>query len=162
IQAPNVVIKNSKVNCHIWLDTDLTGSSDWSLTVEDSEVDGGAVDLPAIGTANFTVIRTNIHGGHNGLQCDVPMRYCVLKDSWIHGQYQHPDVDTHLGGFLSNGGINISLIHNSIFCDARVNNVGGGCTGDINFIPNFAAINGALIQHNLLGANIDSSFCTYG
>src|SRR5262249_20057271 len=84
IQAPNVVIKNSKVNCHIWLDTDLTGSSDWSLTVEDSEVDGGAVDLPAIGTANFTVIRTNIHGGHNGLQCDVPMRYCVLKDSWIH------------------------------------------------------------------------------
>src|SRR4029077_16857910 len=52
--------------------------------------------------------------------------------------------------------------HNSVFCDAPVNNVGGGCTGDINLIPNFAAINGATIDRNLLGANKDSSFCTYG
>lgn len=161
IQAANVVIKNSKVNCHIWLDMDLPGSSGWSLTVEDSEVDAGAVNLPAIGTANLTVIRSNIRGGLNGLQCDVPMQFCVLKDSWIHGQYQYPNVDTHLGGFLSNGGTNISLVHNSVFCDAEVNNVGGGCTGDINFIPNFAAITGALIQHNLLGANLGSSYCTY-
>ncbi|HSX16139.1 MAG TPA: hypothetical protein VLF40_05080 [Candidatus Saccharimonadales bacterium] len=40
--------------------------------------------------------------------------------------------------------------------------VGGGCTGDLNLIPNFASINGALIEHNLFGASQDGSYCTYG
>ena len=162
IRAANVTIRNSKINCNVVLDGDTAGSSGWSLTIEDSEVDAGAKDLPAIGTANVTVLRSNIHGGHNGLQCDEKTVFCVLQDSWIHGQYQPQGVDSHLGGFLSDGGKNISLIHNLIVCDAKVNNVGGGCTGDINFIPNFSAISGALIQDNLLGANVDSSFCTYG
>jgi len=43
-----------------------------------------------------------------------------------------------------------------------VNSTGGGCTGDINLIPHFGPLHGALIQGNLLGANIGSSFCTYG
>ena len=56
----------------------------------------------------------------------------------------------------------MTLRHNYVVCDQPVNSVGDGCTGDVNLIPNFAAINGALIEHNLLGANIGSSFCTYG
>src|SRR5262249_45924129 len=79
-----------------------------------------------------------------------------------HGQYQPQNVDSHLGGFLSDGGKNISLIHNFIVCDPPANNVGGGCTGDINFIPNFAALPRALVQDKLRGANVGSSFCTYG
>lgn len=162
VRAASVVIKNSKVNCNITLDGDLSGSSGWSLTVQDSEVNGGPVDLPAIGSANVTVLRSNVYGGHNGVQCDEKTVSCLIQDSWIHGQYQPQNYDSHLGGFLSDGGQNITIKHNFIVCDAAVNNVGGGCTGDINLIPNFAAINGALIEHNLLGANIDSSFCTYG
>jgi hypothetical protein len=34
--------------------------------------------------------------------------------------------------------------------------------GDINLIPHFGPLHGALIQGNYLGANIGSSFCTYG
>jgi hypothetical protein len=37
-----------------------------------------------------------------------------------------------------------------------------GCTGDINLIPNFAVVSGVLIQHNLLGANLGSAYCTFG
>jgi hypothetical protein len=162
IEAANVTIKNSKVNSGILLDADLPGGINWSLTVQDSEVDAGASLQSAISDANVTLIRANVHGGINGLECDPPMSQCTIRDSWIHGQSYIPQVDTHLGGFLSDGGQNITIVHNSIVCDTPVNDVGGGCTGDINFIPNFAAINGALVQHNLLVANINASYCTYG
>jgi hypothetical protein len=162
IQASNITIRNSKVIGGIWLDGDLPGSSSWSVTIEDTEVDGGPNDLPSIGNANVNVIRANIYGGHNGVQCDETSVFCTVRDSWIHDQYQPPDRDSHLGGFLSNGGQNIVLRHNFIVCDAPVNKLGGGCTGNINLIPNFKAIDGAVIEHNLLGANLDSSYCTYG
>ena len=104
-----------------------------------------------------------MHGGHNGAQCDGPDNYyCTIVDSYIHGQYQPPTGDSHLGGFLSDGGTNITLTHNYIVCDAAVNADLGGCTGDINLIPNFMAISGATISNNYLGANRDASFCTYG
>lgn len=162
IRAANVTVRNSKVIGGIWLDGDVPGSSSWSITIEDTEVDGGPNDLPSIGSANVNVVRANVHGGHNGVQCDETSVSCTVRDSWIHGQYQPPDRDSHLGGFLSNGGQNIILRHNFIVCDAPVNKLGGGCTGNINLIPNFKAINGALIEGNLLGANPDSSYCTYG
>ncbi len=34
--------------------------------------------------------------------------------------------------------------------------------GNVNFIPNFAPISGALVQNNFLGANMGSAYCTYG
>ncbi len=63
IRAANVTIKNSKINGTVILDTDLPGSSAWSFTLQDSEVDGGQVQLAAVGWGNLTVIRSNIHGG---------------------------------------------------------------------------------------------------
>jgi hypothetical protein len=38
----------------------------------------------------------------------------------------------------------------------------GGCTGDINLIPNFGTAHDVTIDSNLLGANMSSAFCTYG
>ncbi|HTH72203.1 MAG TPA: hypothetical protein VL737_02460, partial [Candidatus Pristimantibacillus sp.] len=90
------------------------------------------------------------------------MNYCTIRDTYIHGQTFVQGIDTHLGGFLSDGGTNLTIVHNTIVCDTPVNNVGGGCTGDLNLIPNFASINGALIEHNLFGASPDGSYCTYG
>jgi hypothetical protein len=166
IKAANVMIKNSKINGPVQVDTDTDNT--WSVTIQDSEVDGGPNDLPSISTGNATVIRANIHGGHNGLECQEHSTFCTLQDSYIHAQYQPPTGDSHLGGFLSIGGDNMRLEHNTVACDVRVNASGGGCSGDINLIPYYDPpatilhITGALIKHNLLVANIDLSFCTYG
>jgi hypothetical protein len=173
IRAAGVVIQNSMVNGRIVVDTDENRT--WSLTLTDSEVDAGSGDLPAIYNGNVTILRANIHGGHNGLECQEHSSYCSLRDSWIHDQWQLPSGDTHLGGVLVLGnmvpctgtnsglsGLCAELVHNSIVCDAAVNSSGGGCTGDINLLPHFGPLPGALIRDNLLGGNVGSAFCTYG
>jgi hypothetical protein len=162
IRASGVVIQNTKVNGLVYLDSDNPQSAQWSFTLEDSEVDAGQQQRAAVSTGNMTVIRANIHGGVTAAQCEEHNRSCTIQDSWLHGQYIPADADWHLGGFLSDGGGNIRLVHNTIVCDHPVNPVDGGCTGDINFIPNFAPISGALIQNNLLGANLGSAYSTYG
>jgi hypothetical protein len=157
-----VVVENSKVNGSIVLDTDREGSSAWSLTLVDSEVDAGLRELAAVSTGNMTVVRSDIHGGITAVQCENNSVYCTVRDSYLHGQQMPADADWHLGGFLSDGGQNITLTHNYIVCDTPQSSIGGGCTGDVNLIPNFAPISGALIQGNFLGANPDAAFCTYG
>ncbi len=162
IRAANVAIRKSKVNGNVILDVDLAGSSAWSLTLQDSEVDGGQMQLSAVGWGNVTVLRSNIHGGQTSVQCEENSVSCVVQDSYLHGQYIPPNEPWHLGGFLSDGGQKMTLRHNFVVCDQPVNSVGEGCTGDVNLIPNFAPINGALIERNLFGANIGSAYCTFG
>jgi chitodextrinase len=162
IRAANVTIKNSKVNGLVVLDTDLAGSSAWSFSLLDAEVDAGTQQRAAVSTGNMTVRRANIHGGITAAQCEEKSVSCNIQDSWLHGQYIPPTANWHLGGFLSDGGGNIQLIHNMVVCDHAANQVDEGCTGDINLIPNFAVVSGVLIQHNLLGANLGSAYCTFG
>jgi hypothetical protein len=169
IRAADVTITKSKVNGSIVVDTDVNRS--WSLTLTDSEVAGYNGDLPAIYNGNVTLLRDNIHGGHNGLECQEHSSHCSLKDSWIHDQWQATTGDTHLGGILVLGnqvactgpnGVCAELVHNTVVCDAPANVDGGGCTGDINLLPHYGPLPGALIQDNYLGANTGASFCTYG
>jgi hypothetical protein len=163
IQAANVVIKNSKVNGNVILDTDLGGSSSWSMTIQDSEVDAGTLQESAIGWGNLKAIRVNAHGGVTAIQCEEKSVSCIVQDSYLHGQYIQPNSNWHLGGFLSDGGGPITLTHNYVVCDQQaVYGSDGGCTGDINLIPNFATAHNVTVDHNLLGANIHSAFCTYG
>jgi hypothetical protein len=165
-RASGIVIKNSKVNGIVWLDTDNSASTGWSFTLQDTEVAGGYRQLAAVCCGNSTVVRSNIHGGQTAVQCEETATHpCSVTDSWLHGQLDGPlkPNDTyHLGGFLSDGSsAGITLKHNTIVCDVTPNS-GGGCTGDIQLIPNFAPISGATIQNNMLGANMGSAFCTYG
>jgi hypothetical protein len=160
IRASNVTIRNSKINGSVILDSDVPGSSAWSVTIQDSEVDGGQQQLTAVGWGNVRVIRSDIHGGQNAVQCEVNSVSCLVQDSYLHGQYN--PADWHLDGFISNGGRNMTLRHNYIVCDPPVNSVGGGCTAAVALLPDFAPIDGALIERNLLGANSGASYCTYG
>ena len=162
IRAAGVVIENSKVNGLVYVDTDDPGSRQWSFTIQDSEVDAGQEPRAAVSTGNMTVVRADIHGGVTAVQCEEKSVSCTVRDSWLHGQYIPDTANWHLGGFLSDGGGNIQLLHNNIVCDHPENSVGEGCTGDVNFIPNFAPISGALVQNNLFGANIGSAYCTFG
>ena len=168
IQASGVTIRRSTLG-RIIVDTDV--GRRWSLTLEDSEVDGGQVDASAISNGNVTILRTDIHGGHNGLECQEHAAYCVIRDSWIHDQWQPPSGEFHLGGLLvlgsqvpctGTGGACAEVVHNTIVCDSPVNRDGGGCTGDINLLPHWGPLTGAIVTDNYLGANIDAAFCTYG
>jgi PKD repeat protein len=170
IHASNVQITRSKVNGQIWLDTDASEADNWSVSAIDVEVDEGVHELPAICCGNMTMVRVNAHGGQTAIQCEERSLACTVTDSYLHGQGMPDNVDWHLGGFLSDGtrgaGCSgtwcIDLRHNSVVCDHPVNSVGGGCTGDINLIPNFATTSRVRVANNLMGANVDASFCTYG
>ena len=164
IQAKNVVIRNSSLKT-VWLDQDIMhaqGKSGWSVSITDSEVDGGTTDGPGVCCGNYNVLRVEMKGGHNGAQCENGASYCNLTDSWIHAQYEPAGGLRHLGGFLNDGGTPSTLIHNSITCDAPAQNDEGGCTGDINLIPNFGVMANITVTNNFLGANANSAYCTYG
>jgi len=160
IAASNVIVKNSKVNGRVIVDTDTNQS--WSLTLQDSEVDGGPYNLPTITNGNVLVVRANLYGGHNGVECQEHSSYCIVRDSWIHGQYIPAGSDWHLGGILVSGGTNIQLIHNRVHCEPPATSVDGGCTGDINILPDFGVVSGVLVDSNLLMASTGLSYCTYG
>jgi hypothetical protein len=174
IKAAGVVIKNSKINGRIVVDTDTNQS--WSLSLSDSEVNAdGLGGVSAITNGNVSILRVNIHGGHNGLQCEEHASFCSVKDSWIHDQYLAAGSGDHLGGVASFGSVVsckgssasgvpacLELVHNSIVCDAAPTSQGGGCTGDVNLLPQYGPLNGAVIKDNFLGANAGAAFCTFG
>jgi hypothetical protein len=161
--AAKVTIVNSKVNGGVWLDTDQAGSADWQVTLVNTEVDGTTQQLAAVCCGNATLIGVNAHGGVTAVQCEEGSRGCLIQDSYLHGQYIKPDSNWHLGGFLSDGGGPITITHSTVVCDQQaIYGSDGGCTGDINLIPNFAAAHDVTITGNLLGANVHSAFCTYG
>jgi len=162
VRTANVTIKRSHINGTVLLDSDLSGSSAWSYTLVDSEVNAGLRQLPAVSYGNMTVLRSEIVGGATSVQCGEKAVSCTVQDSWLHGQLIPNDQHWHLGGFLSNGGRNIRIRHNTIICDTPENSVGDGCTGDLNLLGDFAAIQDVVVDSNYLGASVGMSFCLYG
>ncbi|MEV8513114.1 hypothetical protein [Dactylosporangium sp. NPDC051484] len=161
VKAANVTVKRSKINGGVLVDTDLSDSRGWFLTLADSEVDAGLRQNAAVSYGNMTIVRSNIHGGQTSVQCGEHALSCTVQDSWLHGQRIPSDGNWHLGGFLSNGGRNIRIKHNTIVCDAPVTSVGEGCTGDLNLFGDFAVISDVIADSNFLGANTASSYCLY-
>lgn len=162
ILAADVVISRSMVLGQVVLDTDRQGSSNWSATLTDTEIDAGLVQEAAVGSGNMNVLRADIRGGATSVRCGELAKHCSVRDSWLHGQRIPPGTDWHLGGFLSNGGSNVELVHNTVLCEPAPTSVGGGCTGDINLFGDFAPVSRVNVIGNLLGANVGNSFCTYG
>jgi hypothetical protein len=156
IRADDVTIRKSDVSGFVYLDTDDPSSPTWYVTIEDSEINSGTNERAAVSLGQFTLLRANMRGGHIGALCGGD---CIVTDSWLHDQYLPPNDDWHLGGFLSNGGSDILLEHNTISCDPANNGFGGGCTGDLNLIADFAAIENITINDNFLKANADAGYC---
>jgi hypothetical protein len=171
VRAAGLVIRNSKINGLIRLDTDRAGAAGWSVTITDSEVDAGLVQLAAICCGNIDLTRVNVHGGVTAAQCEASgpnsggdlAPDCFIRDSYLHGQGIPFGEQWHLGGFLSEGGDNtIVLDHNYVICNAPVYPPDGGCTGDINFLGHFGVIHGVTVNNNKLGATPNLSYCTFG
>lgn len=145
VAAPNVTIKNSKINGNI----DVDGSNR-NLILLDSEVDGGTSNTPAIGYSDITMKRVNSHGSRVTLLCG---DNCDIQDSWFHDQYLAPGTSWHVNGYVSNGGSNALIQHNTIGCDTPDNANGGGCTGPAASFGDFAALVNITYNNNLITAS---------
>jgi hypothetical protein len=166
IQA-KVTIKNSLINGGVIIDSDNAATSynlNWFLTMQDSEVNFPAQQLPALYEGAISLTRVDVHGGETAVQCGDKAAQCTIHDSYLHGQDLPVGAQWHLGGFHSIGGTNYDLTHNYVVCDQPAAYApDGGCTGDIAFIPTPPLlISHALITKNMLGPNTSSAYCLYG
>jgi hypothetical protein len=152
IQASNVRITRSKINGNV--DSDSSGVS---VALEDVEIDGGASQEPAVGYRSVTMRRVNVHGARVSVLCGDS---CDIQDSWLHGQYMEPGSDWHVNGYLSNGGSNVIVRHNTLACDVKDNSNGGGCTGPAASFGDFSALSNIVYDGNLLVAS-PGSYCLY-
>jgi hypothetical protein len=150
IAANNVVIKRSKLVGII--DSDRAGVH---VTILDSEIDGGTSKAPAVGYGDITMCRVNVYGSRVSVLCG---SNCLIEDSWLHGQYLAPGSDWHVNGYLSNGGSNVVVRHNTITCEPQDNSNDGGCTGPGASIGDFAPLRNITYDGNLFVAG-PGGFC---
>ncbi len=155
IRANNVVITKSLLPR-----IDVTDWSKGSVSITDSTVHGGTWSDGAVWGYNITATRVNITGANHSFHC---ADNCTLIDSWLHDQYNAPDKANHLDAFLTNGGSNMVIRHNTLHCSALMNSAGGTCTGDLSLFGDFEPVNNVTVEDNLLRANNTSiSYCAYG
>lgn len=153
VKARNVVIKKSKIFGNV------VSEGSGSVRVEDSEIDGGNGQTHTVAYENITVLRTEIVGGQTNVNC---RQNCLIQDSWLHEQRLQSGADWHLDAFLSNGGNDIRLIHNTIACDNPGNSSGGGCSGNAAIFGDFSANSNYTFDRNLFVASAQTPYCVYG
>lgn len=148
-----LTVTRSKINGSI--DNDDNGS----VNVSDSEIDGRGAGVPAIGYRNMTVRRSNLHGAKDGVNC---ADNCDIRDSYLHVESIPSGASWHMQGFLSNGASDVTLIHNTLFCDAPTTRSDGGCTAALSIFGDFSGNHRYEIRNNLFKASDRVSYCTYG
>jgi len=153
ITAGKVTISRSKVNGRIDVINDA------SLAISDSEVDGQNVQAPAIGYRNLTVQRVDVHNAQHGILCE---DNCLIKDSYVHIEYIPAGAAWHMNAFLSNGGADNTLIHNTLRCSVPITQNDGGCTADAAIFGDFGPNNRYTFDNNLFLASTQISYCAYG
>jgi hypothetical protein len=156
IQTTGVVIDKSLVP-GVW---SIYGDGDSSVTITDSDVRAGSVSTAGLWGYNITARRVDVTGGQHSFQCN---NNCEVTDSWLHDQYNPNGGSYHNNAFISNGGSNMVIRHNTLHCTAILNNTDGGCSGDLSLFGDFDPIDNVTIDNNFLRANNSSiSYCLYG
>lgn len=158
IQAPNVAIERSRLPR-----VDATAAEvdmSYSVRVTDSEVLAGQWVGGALWGYNITAIRVDVTGGQHSFHCN---DHCVVEDSWLHDQHNPDGEASHNNAFISNGGTDMLLRHNTLHCTAVLNSTGGGCTADFSLFGDFQPISHVTVKDNLFKANDSSaSYCAFG
>ncbi len=160
IKARDVTIRRSRILGSLV----TTEGTSFSFTLEDSEVDAGVYQGPAVGSTNMTIRRSEIRGGQANVLCYAK---CDIRDSWLHSPGLADGADWHLNGFLANdtdasGRSDVVLMHNTIDCDTPANSAGGGCTADVSLFADFGPVSHVVVRDNLMGASPDIAYCLYG
>ena len=170
ITTANTVIDAKQVNCELLvkasgvkitrsrLNGRVTSDSPGSVSISDTYIDGGPQEIhPAVGYQNVSLLRVNIVGGEHSVQCDLN---CTIKDSYLHDQTQ-PATDRHVNAFISNGGSNFTLTHNTMVCTVHNSPQGGGCTAHASLFGDFGPISNATFDGNLFKSGSNISYCLY-
>jgi hypothetical protein len=153
IRAKGVTITNSLL-------PKVEVESAGALNISDSTVRAGNTSMGAIYGWNLVATRINVTGGQHSFACE---SNCTVTDSWLHDQYNPDGQSFHNNAFLTNGGTNMTVRHNTLHCTAIVNANDGGCTGDLSLFGDFSPVRNVLVENNLFKANASSaSFCLYG
>jgi hypothetical protein len=131
-----------------------------ALNISDSTVRAGNTSMGAVYGWNLVATRINVTGGQHSFACE---SNCTVTDSWLHDQYNPDGQSFHNNAFITNGGANMTVRHNTLHCTAIVNANDGGCTGDLSLFGDFSPVRDVLVENNLFKANASSaSFCLYG
>jgi hypothetical protein len=164
IRAANVVIRNSRINGRVWIDSP---GPNYSFTITDSTVDAGEVNgtsndgNKAIGKSHFTAVRVETVRGVSGIWCEYD---CTVRDSWVHGQDKDEGGRAHMSGLrMGSGqaGAGQLIEHNTIVCDAPNVAPDAGCSASITGYGDFATIQNNTLSKNLVGATPGGT-CAYG
>jgi hypothetical protein len=165
VTAPGVVIRRSKITCSggyavLSADGDYSGAP---LLIEDSELDCTNTGGTALGEANITVRRANIHGCENGGDIN---QNITIEDSYIHDLYTsasaHTDGLQFAAGHTENGqgvagSLNVTIRHNTIY------GIGAdGSFGTSAIISNRGADKNVIIDNNLLAGGAYTLYCEQG
>lgn len=158
VQAPDVRIEDSRVPRVESTATQVDAS--FSVEVVDSEVVAGEWIGGAVWGSNLTVRRVEVTGGQHSVHCG---SHCVVEDSWLHDQFNPAGEAAHNNAFITNGGTDMVVRHNTLHCTPKLNGTGGGCTADLSLFGDFEPVADVLVEDNLLKANDESiSYCAYG
>jgi hypothetical protein len=158
VQAPGVRIEDSRVPRVESTATQVDPT--FSVEVVDSDVVAGAWIGGAVWGSNLTVRRVEVTGGQHSVHCGTG---CVVEDSWLHDQHNPDGEAAHNNAFITNGGTDMVVRHNTLHCTPGLNATGGGCTADLSLFGDFEPVRDVLVEDNLFKANDESiSYCAYG
>lgn len=154
----SLTIRNSVVNGFIE-NTYTTGVG--KLLIEDSEVHAGPWQGGALWGSEITANRVEVTGGQHSVHCE---SNCTITDSWLHNQYNPDGGSYHNNAFISNGGSDMVVRHNTLHCTALLNATDGGCTADFSVFGDFGPVERVEVDNNLFVANNSSAgYCgTFG
>jgi hypothetical protein len=144
VEASGVVIKDSLVE-----GTTIQNDGGRPLLIEDTKIIGGnQFNFSSVFGSNVTVLRDDLSGGGHEVSCGGP---CVVKDSWLHNNFNGTAGGAHQNGFFNDGGSGFLIEHNTVYCV-------GGCTADVSFIPD-GNISRAVVNKNFLMATSYAGYC---
>ena len=164
INASNVIIKKSRITNVSNTLAAIVMRSGSNLLIEDSEIDGGAAGI-AIGYGEYTIRRSNVHGGNDALRAG---DNSYVYDSYIHDLYRA--VGTHNDVVQDINGQNVLFQHNTLLAYNGVPGAGitagdpmnsifqiGNQTGNIsNVVFDNNIVNGGNYSFNANWTNLDA------
>jgi hypothetical protein len=141
IRAAGVRISRSSITGRI-----VSNTSGASVSIDNSVINGGSQEtFPTVSYARITLRKVEVLGGQHSVQCSDT---CTIEDSWLHGQYLPASSNGHVNAFISNGGGNFVLRHNTLHCTAAPT-AAGGCTAQASLFGDFGPIHDVALDGNL-------------
>jgi hypothetical protein len=154
VAARGVVIRHSHISCADFYVVYAHG--DATLVIEDSEIDCQNSRRTAIGDANITARRVNIHGCENGFDLDGNV---IIEDSYVHDMFSDASAHTD-GAQLTDIAHDITFRHNTIY--SRSPDGQDGTSGIISPSVSAGVATNILIEDNLLAGGAYTLYCPQG